>query len=58
MLCTFMQSEMKFLGHIVRPQGLHPKKAFVVQEWLVHEDFGQFAVFLGLGKLFETLVIG
>ena len=34
-LCSFMQSEVKFMGHIVGAQGLQvdPKKVAIVQDW-------------------------
>ena len=54
--CSFMQSELKFLGHIVGAQALQvdPKKVAIVKEWPVPNDVTQLRSFQ-VGKLFQEV---
>ena len=58
--CKFMQSELKFLGHIVGAQGLQvdPKKVDIVKEWPVPSNVAQLRSFLGLANYFRKFVVG
>ena len=58
--CTFMQSELKFLGHIVGAQGLQvdPKKVAIVQDWPVPTGVALLRSFLGLANYFRKFVQG
>ena len=58
--CSFMQSELKFLGHIVGAQGLQvdPKKVAIVQDWPVPAGVAQLRSFLGLANYFRKFVTG
>ncbi len=56
--CTFMQSELEFLGHIVGAQGLQvePKKVAIMQDWQVPTEVAQLRAFLGLAHYFRKFV--
>ena len=58
--CTFMQSELKFLGHIVGAQGLQvdPKKVAIVRDWPVPTGVALLRSFLGLANYFRKFVQG
>ena len=58
--CTFMQSELKFLGQIVGAQGLQvdPKKVAIVQDWPVPTGVALLRSFLGLANYFRKFVQG
>ncbi len=58
--CSFMQSELKFMGHIVGAQGLQvdPKKVAIVQDWPVPAGVAQLRSFLGLANYFRKFVTG
>ena len=58
--CTFMQSELKFLGHIVGAQGLQvdPKKVGMVQDWPVPSGQAQMRSFSGLANYFRKFIQG
>ena len=58
--CSFMQSELKFLGHIVGAQGLQvvPKNVAIVQDWSFPAGVAQLRSFLGLANYFRKFVTG
>ena len=58
--CSFMQSELKFLGHIVGSQGLQVelKKVAIVQDQPVPAGVAQSRSFLGLANYFRKFVTG
>ena len=53
--CSFMRSELKFLGHVVGAQGLQVdrKKVAIVQDWPVPTGAAQLRSFLGLASYFR-----
>ena len=56
--CTFNQSEVKFLGHIVGRDGLKvdPAKIEVVKNWPVPKDATQVRQFVGLTNYFRKFI--
>jgi hypothetical protein len=51
---SFAQTEIKYLGHIVNKQGIHPdpKKVEAVQTWSIPKNVHDVKSFLGLVKYF------
>jgi hypothetical protein len=58
--CKFAQREIRFLGHVVSPDGLaiDTDKVAVVSAWPVPDSAVQLRKFLGLGNYFRKFVQG
>lgn len=56
--CSFMQPEMKYLGHIITPSGVHadPMKLNTVQQWQYPRTVLELQQFLGLANYFRKFV--
>jgi hypothetical protein len=57
--CSFMQPEVKFLGHILTADGIivDPDKVSVVQSWPVPSTVSRVRSFLGLGNYFRRFIL-
>jgi hypothetical protein len=58
--CSFAQSELKFLGHIVGAGGVKPdpRKVTAVQDWPLHRNLAEVRSFLGLATYFRKFIQG
>jgi hypothetical protein len=57
--CSFMQSEVKLLGHVLTVDGIKvdPDKVSVVSSWLVPSTVSHVRSFLGLGNYFRRFIL-
>jgi hypothetical protein len=57
-MCKFAQHELRFLGHVVSPDGLalDTDKVAVASGWHVPDSAVQLKKFLGLGNYFRKFV--
>ena len=58
--CKFVQSELKFLGHIISAKGIQvdPAKVSIVKDWPVPKSKHDMQKFLGLTKYFRKFIMG
>ncbi len=58
--CSFLRSEVQYLGHIVTPQGIKtdPSKTAVVKDWPVPQTAREVKCFLGLAGYYRRFVPG
>ena len=58
--CKFVQSELKFLGHIISAEGIQvePAKVSVVTDWPVPQSRHDMQKFLGLTNYFRKFILG
>ena len=58
--CKFVQSELKFLGHIISAKGIQvdPAKVSVVKDWPVPRSRHDMQKFLGLTNYFRKFILG
>ena len=56
--CSFAQSELEFLGHILGKDGLRvdPRKTAAVESWPTPTDISQVRSFLGLANYFRKFI--
>ena len=58
--CSFFQSEVHFLGHVVSSRGIHvdPGKVKVVTDWPEPKNPSELRSFLGLSNYFKKFIAG
>ena len=58
--CSFFQSEVKFLGHVVTGKGIQPNpdKVKVIQDWPEPTNVKEIRSFLGLANFFRKSIMG
>ena len=58
--CKFVQSELKFLGHIISAKGIQvdPAKVSIVKDWPVPKSKHDMQKFLGLANYFRKFIMG
>ena len=58
--CTFVKSELKFLGHIISAKGIQvdPAKVSIVKDWPVPQSKHDMQKFLGLANYFCKFIMG
>jgi hypothetical protein len=58
--CSFFQTEVQFLGHVVSGRGIHvnPDKVKAIQDWPEPRSASEVRSFLGLANFFRKFVMG
>lgn len=58
--CRFALSAIKFLGHVVDQQGMHPDpdKVKIVQDWTTPRSISDLRAFVGLAQYFRKFIQG
>lgn len=56
--CSFMKSQVDYLGHIIDKDGVHadPKKVDAIQNWSVPKNLKELRGFLGLSGYYRRFI--